>query len=188
MKCIYGPSGLDGAADMSELSVHFAAYDREELSMSFSTHDLQVAVDMTDVIPRIKTVDNSADYYRTATVRLVENRNLSSLRQNRCVAFVLTFWLNKYSMVTGLTYLPAATIWWKDKSRNTAQNILAATDAIYRIILLLLFAGVDIKLADLLGVSIYADSDFFFGGDRKNGSDNNSGYRPWFLEDFTEDI
>jgi hypothetical protein len=63
-------------------------------------------------------------------------------------------------MVTGLTYLPVATSWWKDNKRNTAENILAATDAIYRIILLLLFAGVDIKLADLLGVSIYADSDF----------------------------
>lgn len=61
MKCVYGPSSLDDAADMSELSVHFAAYDREELSMSFSTHDLQIAVDMTDVIPRFKTDDNSQD-------------------------------------------------------------------------------------------------------------------------------
>lgn len=188
MKCIYGPSGLDGAADMSELSVHFAAYDRDELSMSFATHDLQVAVDMTDVIPRRKTNNNAADYYRTATVRIVEGNKLSSLRRTRCVAFVLNFWLNKYNMVTGITYLPAATNLWKEQKRNTAESILAATDSIYRIILLLLFAGVDVKLADMLGVSIYTDNDFFVGGGRFPGKDHNREARPWFLEDWTEDF
>lgn len=188
MKCIYGPSGLDSVADMSELSVHFAAYDREELNMSFSTHDLQVAVDMTDVLPRRQTADNFADYYRTATVRLVENSSSSSLKRTRCVAFVLTFWLNRYSMVTGITYVPATTELWKDEKLNTAENILSVTDSIYRIILLLLFAGVDIKLAELLGVSIYADNDFFIGDGRMHGGDHNREHRQWFLEDWTEDF
>jgi hypothetical protein len=143
---------------------------------------------MTNIIPRWTTADNQSEWYRTATVRLMDHDSKYGMRYTRCVAFSLIFWFSKFNMVTGITYLPAAAEWWKDNRRNTPENMLTAADSIYRIILLLMFAGSDLKLADLLGISIYGDDNYFIGGGRTHDRGSSQEKRPWFLEDWTEDL